>query len=226
MVCSAMIDTTGLVIIFMDTKAKIARAKERVIESIAINMDLYGVTPSVGRLYGTMFFHGAPMTLDDMKESLQMSKTSMSTGIKTLMDLNCVEKVWNKGARKDLYQTKDDWQQIFLDYFSIQWRKAVHTNLDALQKSKAELLSVVNDLRNNTSSESVSQRAHTGTPFEKASFEDAKGTTQDIEEALEMLQKINFAIAYYTWLNTVINAFEQKEFFDTLIHNSSTKETS
>ena len=178
----------------MESKERIARAKERVIESIAINMDLYGVAPSVGRLYGTIFFYGSPMTLDDMKESLQMSKTSMSTGIKTLMDLNCVEKVWKKGARKDLYQAKDDWQQIFLDYFSIQWRKAVHTNLEALQKSKSELLSLLS---------------------EKISLE-------DIKEAEDALKKIDFAINYYTWLNTVINALEHKEFFDALLNSTST----
>jgi histidine ammonia-lyase len=31
------------------------RARERVVHSIAQNMDLYGIASSIGRLYGTMF---------------------------------------------------------------------------------------------------------------------------------------------------------------------------
>ncbi len=171
----------------MDSKDKIAHAKDRVIESIAKNMDLYGVPPSIGRLYGTMFFHGGPMTLDEMKESLQMSKTSMSTGIKTLMDLNCVEKVWIKGSRKDLYQTKEDWQQIFIDYFSNQWRKAVHSNLDALQKSKRELHRILEDVQEDL-------------------------TDADLDETHGALQKIEFAISYYQWLDETIDKIEQRGF--------------
>ena len=40
-------------------------------------MDLYGTNRSVGNLYGTMVFEGS-MTLDEMREHLQMSKPSMS----------------------------------------------------------------------------------------------------------------------------------------------------
>ena len=45
-------------------------------------MDLYGINRSVGNLYGIMVFEGS-MTLDEMRQQLQMSKPSMSTGVKT-----------------------------------------------------------------------------------------------------------------------------------------------
>ena len=44
-------------------------------------MDLYGITRSAGILYGTMYLN-EEMTLDEMREELQMSKPSMSTGVK------------------------------------------------------------------------------------------------------------------------------------------------
>ena len=50
---------------------------ERYIQVIAKNMNLYGITPSVGRLYGTLYFAEEPMTLDQMRDALLMSKTSM-----------------------------------------------------------------------------------------------------------------------------------------------------
>lgn len=54
-----------------------------------------------------------------------MSKTSMSTGVRTLLDLKMIDKVWGKGTRKDLFEVVPDWHQNFSDYFSIKWRKAV-----------------------------------------------------------------------------------------------------
>ena len=86
---------------------------------------LYGLTPSAGRQYGTMFFQNEPLTLDEMTEELGMSKTSMSTSVRALSDLKLVERAWKRGVRKDLYQVKDDWYQSFIDIFSIKWRRSV-----------------------------------------------------------------------------------------------------
>ena len=46
------------------------------------------------------YFRRKPMTLDDMGREMEMSKTSMSTGVRTLLDLKMVNKVWSKGSRK------------------------------------------------------------------------------------------------------------------------------
>ena len=86
----------------MDGKERLEKARERIIESIAQNIHLYGLTPSAGRQYGTMFFHNEPLTLDDMTEKLGMSKTSMSTSVRALSDLKLVERAWKRGVRKDL----------------------------------------------------------------------------------------------------------------------------
>src|SRR5699024_11928166 len=59
---------------------------EKFIQVIAKNMNLYGMTPSVGRLYGVLYFSDEPMTLDGMRDALEMSKTSMSTGVRVLSD--------------------------------------------------------------------------------------------------------------------------------------------
>lgn len=77
------------------------------IETLARNMDLYGITMSTGLLYGTLLFQDKSMTLDEMGEALGMSKTSMSTGVRTLMDLNMVEKIWKKERAKTT--TKSIW---------------------------------------------------------------------------------------------------------------------
>lgn len=171
-----------------DIKAKetVEEARERVVESVAQNMDLYGVAPAAGRLYATLYFVDHPMTLDDLSEAVQMSKTSMSTGVRALMDLNMVEKVWQKGVRKDLYQVKDDWYQNFIDLFCIQWRKGLSLNMEALHRSTVELEEALED-----------------------------NPSEDVKQAIEQdLQKIHYAKNYYEWLNKVVDLFESNDIFN------------
>ena len=129
----------------MDGKERLEKARERIIESIAQNIHLYGLTPSSGRQYGTMYFHDEPLTLDDMTEKLGMSKTSMSTSVRALSDLKLVERAWKKDVRKDLYQVTDDWYESFIDLFSIKWRRAVSLHTVAVRRSLTELEVLVND---------------------------------------------------------------------------------
>ncbi|MFY0542860.1 GbsR/MarR family transcriptional regulator [Brevibacillus sp. H7] len=170
----------------MNGMERLQKARQRVIESIANNIDLYGVTHSIGRMYGTMYFEEEPMTLEALGEALGMSKTSMSAGVRVLTDLKMVDKVWVKGVRKDLYRAEEDWYQTFIDFFAIRWRKAVQTNVEMIQKSLSELDGLIQD-------ESVEQRVK--------------------ELALSDKEKLHNALAYYQWLTKLIASLESYEIF-------------
>src|SRR5690625_4490830 len=101
---------------------------EQFIQMIAKNMTLYGITPSVGRLYGMLYFSDEPMTLDDLRDALKMSKTSMSTGVRALAEMNMVEPAYRKGVRKDLYQSEEDWYKSFTSLFGDRWRHHTEKN--------------------------------------------------------------------------------------------------
>src|SRR5699024_11007094 len=78
--------------------------EERIMVSyISEYINFYSVIPTVGRLYGSLYFQHQPKTLDEMKDELGMSKSSMSTSVRKLQDINIVQKVWRKGSRKDLF---------------------------------------------------------------------------------------------------------------------------
>jgi DNA-binding transcriptional regulator GbsR (MarR family) len=171
----------------LDGKQAIDRARERVMDAIAQNMHLYGVIPSIGRLYGMMYFHDQPLTLDEMKEELGMSKTSMSTSVRTLLDLKMVDKVWKKGSRKDFYSIEGDWYQNFVDLFTIKWRNAISININALEKSLKELL----DLQANV---------------------DIEPELKTI--AASDIVKLQNALEYYDWLNRFVDKLENGEIYD------------
>lgn len=172
----------------MDTTQEriLEKAQERVIETLARNMDLYGITMSTGLLYGTLLFQDKSMTLDEMGEALGMSKTSMSTGVRTLMDLNMVEKIWKKGTRKDHYEVNLDWYQNFIDLFSVRWRHACEQNVVSLKKSLLEL---------------------------RALRETEDITEQDRERVDLSIERIENGLEYYHWLSRLIDTFESHEIF-------------
>lgn len=162
------------------------RAQERVIETLARNMDLYGVTMSTGLLYGTLLFQDKSMTLDEMGVALGMSKTSMSTGVRTLMDLNMVEKIWKKGTRKDHYEINLDWYQNFIDLFSVKWRHACEQNVQVLKKSLKELY----DLKeSNELPEELMHRVNLS------------------------IDRMENGLEYYHWLSRLIDSFESHAIF-------------
>lgn len=176
---------------------KLERSRTRVIDAIAQNMNLYGVTPSIGRLYGLLFFSDEPMTLDKMKEELGMSKTSMSTSVRSLLDLNMVDRVWVKGVRKDLYSIEEDWYQSFFDFFSVKWRTGISVNITAIEKSLKELKELIN---NDDTSEKVKELAHTD------------------------ILKLQDSIDYYDWLNRLVDSFETKEIFNFIPKKNDTED--
>lgn len=166
---------------------KLQNARKSVIDSIGKNMDLYGVTLSIGHLYGHMYFNQQPVTLDEMSSTMGMSKTSMSTGMRTLHDLKMISKVWSKGSRKDLYMVESDFHQNFADYFSIKWRKAIEQNMAALKRS----LKNINEL--------------------KIQFPE---DTEFLSILEHDTQKINEALSYYRWLDRLIDSFETGEIYN------------
>lgn len=66
------------------------------IEAIAESMDLYGATHSSGQLYGIMFFEDRPITLEEMKTCMNMSKSNMSYEVRSLMESQLVLKLEEK----------------------------------------------------------------------------------------------------------------------------------
>ncbi|WP_026688426.1 GbsR/MarR family transcriptional regulator [Alteribacter aurantiacus] len=162
------------------------KARNRFVSEIAKNIPLYNITPSAGRLYGTVFFAERPMTLDEMSKEMEMSKTSMSMNIRALLKSDMVEQVWEKGIRKDLYKTEEDWYKSFSNVFINRWSEATLNNMRAIKDTKSMLY----QLDESTEHEDIKSRIQTD------------------------LQKLDNAEDYYEWLTEVIDLFETGEIFN------------
>src|SRR5699024_1972911 len=159
---------------------------EKFIQVIAKNMNLYGMTPSVGRLYGVLYFSDEPMTLDGMRDALEMSKTSMSTGVRVLSEMKMVESTFKKGIRKDLYQSEEDWYKSFTSLFGNRWRQHTETNIEEAEEAVEELELLV----------------------EKTTDE------QLIDKITKDIEKLRYAQNYYKWLMEFISVVESGKIFE------------
>ncbi|HLQ94869.1 MAG TPA: GbsR/MarR family transcriptional regulator [Pseudogracilibacillus sp.] len=164
-------------------------AESIMVNTIAETMDFYGVTPSVGRLYGTLYFQHHPMTLDEMKDKLGMSKPSMSTSVRKLQDINIVQKVWRKGSRKDLFMAEKDYFQYFKQFFCKKWEREAEMFLTSINESQKELAKVLEDPNLE---------------------EDLKETAQLDYEQLEAARK------YYHWMERLVDFIESDEIYEHL----------
>jgi HTH-type transcriptional regulator, glycine betaine synthesis regulator len=159
---------------------------DKFIQVIAKNMSLYGINSSVGRLYGTLYFANKPMTLDDMRDALEMSKTSMSTGVRTLAEMKMVEPYFKKGVRKDFYKSEEDWYKSFTSLFGNRWRHYTETNIEEADETITELTNILKDT-----------------------------SDEELKEKIQIdIEKLKYAKSYYTWLMKFIRVIESGEIFN------------
>lgn len=173
-----------------DTYTQILKEAETVIiDAIADTMDLYGVTHSIGRLYGVMYLSDSPMTLDEMSDKLGMSKPRMSTAVHSLIDIYMIQKVWRKGERKDLFEAEKDFFRSFISLFCMKWEREISVNLEAITKANEKL----------------------------AILTTVEGVPDDIrDKAQKHVKQLEESIQYYYWLKKLVHAFKSKEIFELL----------
>lgn len=162
------------------------RIRNNMIEAIAETMDLYGATHSSGQLYGIMFFEDRPMTLDEMKAHMNMSKSNMSYAVRSLVESQMVNKLDEKQDRKDLYAAETDFFLAFQHFFSHKLQREIDVMTDAIHQALPELTTIILE-------------EHT--------------TDEERKLALRDLHKIRHAKEYYEWLQQFVDALRRGDLF-------------
>ncbi|WP_442955682.1 GbsR/MarR family transcriptional regulator [Paenibacillus sp. IITD108] len=161
--------------------------RAQIIEAIAETMDLYGANHSFGKLYGIMFFEDKPMTLEDMKQYMNMSKSNMSYAVRSLLDARMVTKLEEKKERKDQYIAETDFFITFRNFFTMKLQREVDVMLGAINEVIPEL-------------------------SEMALAEET--TDDERRECLRDLHKLRHGVTYYNWLQQFVNRLRDGEFLD------------
>jgi DNA-binding transcriptional regulator GbsR (MarR family) len=125
------------------------------LEGLSQLSDYFGFSKVMGQLYGALFLSGTPLSLDDLMETLSISKASVSMNLRTLEHMGMVRQVWlhGKGGRRKYYEAETDFIQIISNILSRREMRDVERaiavideNIERLKNAQASMNDVEREL--------------------------------------------------------------------------------
>ncbi|MGG1878860.1 transcriptional regulator [Paenibacillus cisolokensis] len=170
------------------------QAKHEVIEAIAQTMDLYGVNHTFGTLYGVMYFEEKEMTLEEMQQKMNMSKSNMSYAIRSLLSSQMVTKLDKKQVRKDQYIAETDFFKVFQNFFGNKLQREIDVMSLAIDEAIGAWSSII---------------------LSPEASEELRSL------CLQDMFKLQEAKAYYEWLQRFVNHLQDGTLFQLLPTDAS-----
>jgi DNA-binding transcriptional regulator GbsR (MarR family) len=107
------------------------------LEGLSQLSDYFGFSKVMGQLYGALLLSGEALSLDDLMDTLSISKASVSMNIRTLEHMGMVRQVWVKagGGRRKYYEAETDFLQIITTILSGREMRDLDRALSVLHES-------------------------------------------------------------------------------------------
>lgn len=99
----------------------------------------FGFSEVMGRLYGTLLLSPEPMSLDDLADTLRISKGSVSMNMRAIERWGMAKEVWVRGARRKYYQAESDLWQVIRNVLGGREQREVQLALQVLGESIEKL---------------------------------------------------------------------------------------
>jgi hypothetical protein len=97
----------------MSNKSNISSKDERrFVEDVARLLTPWGVPPVVARLYGHLLLCPYPVSLDEITEDLEISKSSASVAARLLESYTLARRHSEAGTKRALYAVADDYEAM------------------------------------------------------------------------------------------------------------------
>ena len=114
------------------TQAQLEAASNEFINSIGRIASFFGFSRMMGQLYAVLFLSPDPLTLDDLKDRLGISKGNVSINIRALERWGLVHQVYKWGERRDYYTAETDIWKIVSGVLQERERKESRQLADSL----------------------------------------------------------------------------------------------
>src|SRR5215470_4276609 len=75
-----------------------------------------------GRIFALLYLQMEPLSLDDIAEGLQQSKSNISVNIRGLVDWHLVRRIPVPGSRKDHYEAATDFWRLMREILETRYR--------------------------------------------------------------------------------------------------------
>jgi DNA-binding transcriptional regulator GbsR (MarR family) len=99
------------------------RDRQWFVEQVGLASEADGFTRIAGRLFGYLLLSERARSLDELAETLGVSKASVSTDARRLHERGVLERVAKAGDRRDYYQIAPDFFARLMDYRVARWQR-------------------------------------------------------------------------------------------------------
>jgi len=104
-----------------------------------------------GRIFGLLYLHQGPMSLDDVTTELQQSKGNVSVNIRGLIDWQLVRQLRVPGSRRDHYEAATDFWRVMQEIMERRFRWNLRQVLAAADETaRAASASHLKDTKSDT----------------------------------------------------------------------------
>jgi DNA-binding transcriptional regulator GbsR (MarR family) len=114
------------------------------IERMGLAAESDGFSRIAGRLFGALILEHEPRSLDDLADELAVSKASVSTEARRLVDRGVAERVTRPGDRRDYYVLAPDFFVQTIRFRLSRWAK-LHTLAREMQTDLPDVPRLVRD---------------------------------------------------------------------------------
>lgn len=83
-------------------------AEEILVQRLGIHYEREGLPRIAGQVFALLLLSEPPLTLDDLAETLRVSKGSASTNVRLLERMGAARRVSRSGDRRDWWQVRED----------------------------------------------------------------------------------------------------------------------
>jgi len=90
----------------------LTKDERRFVEAVALLLTPWGVPPVAARLYGYLLLCPRPVSLDQITEDLEISKSSASVAARLLENYTLARRHGEAGTKRALYAVADDYEAI------------------------------------------------------------------------------------------------------------------
>ena len=94
----------------------------------------YGLALSIGRVFGLLLASEGPQSLDEIAETLGISKSGASVAARDLERVGVVRRLGTPGSKRVLYEATDEMESTFTGTFA-----RVRDSLSAMQRAESLL---------------------------------------------------------------------------------------
>ncbi len=99
----------------------------------------FGFSEVMGRLYGTLLLSPGPLSLDELGDTLEISKGSVSMNMRDLERWGMAKEVWVRGERRKFYSAESDMWQVIRNVLGSREQREVQLALHVLGESIEKL---------------------------------------------------------------------------------------